>query len=128
MHRKHKGSVGELTACIWLLKAGYEVFRNVSQHGEIDLVAIRDGVIYLLDASSEPNRSLSETQAKMNVKRISALPDGTCQIETNTRVRSVPRQYTCAQCKNPFKGFRKQGMKNYFCSFACRNEWRSRPK
>lgn len=37
---KHRGAISELTACSWLLEKGYEVFRNVSQHGVADLVAI----------------------------------------------------------------------------------------
>ena len=41
MHDKHKGSLAELLACAWLLKQGYEVFRNVSQHGKADLIVWR---------------------------------------------------------------------------------------
>ena len=41
MHDKHKGSLAELLACAWLLKQGYEVFRNVSQHGKADLIIWR---------------------------------------------------------------------------------------
>ena len=40
MDKKHKGAASELIATAWLLKQGYEVFRNVSQHGKIDLIAI----------------------------------------------------------------------------------------
>lgn len=43
MHPKHKGSLAELLACAWLLKQGYEVFRNISQHGAGDLVIWRHG-------------------------------------------------------------------------------------
>src|SRR5215831_6430735 len=43
MENKHKGSLAELIACAWLLKTGYEVFRNVSQHGVADVVAWRRG-------------------------------------------------------------------------------------
>ena len=43
MHDKHKGSLAELQACAWLLKQGYEVFRNVSQCGVADLVAWQPG-------------------------------------------------------------------------------------
>lgn len=41
MNAKHKGSLAELLACAWLLKQGYEVFRNVSQHGVADIIAWR---------------------------------------------------------------------------------------
>ncbi|HEY5411108.1 MAG TPA: hypothetical protein VIJ94_10325 [Caulobacteraceae bacterium] len=40
---KHKGAVSELLATAWLLDRGYEVFRNVSQHGPADLVGWRPG-------------------------------------------------------------------------------------
>jgi Holliday junction resolvase-like predicted endonuclease len=50
MHQKHKGSLAELQACAWLLKEGYEVFRNVSQHGVADLIAWRpDGLPILVE-------------------------------------------------------------------------------
>lgn len=37
MNDKHKGSLFEILAAAWLLKQGYEVYRNVSQHGIFDL-------------------------------------------------------------------------------------------
>jgi hypothetical protein len=36
---KHVGARSELIACEWLLAQGYEVFRNVSAHGPIDIIA-----------------------------------------------------------------------------------------
>ena len=32
------GAMSELMACTWLLEQGYEVFRNVSPHGDNDVV------------------------------------------------------------------------------------------
>jgi len=52
IHRKHLGTRAELIACSWLLKEGYEVFRNVSPHGLIDVIAIKNGVILKLDVRS----------------------------------------------------------------------------
>lgn len=37
---KHKGAHAELRASAWLLSQGYEVFRNVSQHGPVDIIAL----------------------------------------------------------------------------------------
>lgn len=37
--RHHKGAYSEMAACMWLLKQGYEVFRNISCTGPIDIVA-----------------------------------------------------------------------------------------
>ena len=39
MDSKHRGAYSELIASTYLLSLGYEVFRNVSQHGPADLVA-----------------------------------------------------------------------------------------
>jgi hypothetical protein len=39
---KHRGAHSELTACAFLLSEGYEVYRNVSQHGYADLIAIKE--------------------------------------------------------------------------------------
>tara|TARA_R110000868_G_scaffold258480_1_gene516010 strand:- start:29 stop:415 length:387 start_codon:yes stop_codon:yes gene_type:complete len=37
--RKHRGAASELRATVWLLELGYEVFRNVSPFGAVDIVA-----------------------------------------------------------------------------------------
>lgn len=39
MDKKHQGAFSEHMAICWLLNAGYEVFRNISQHGPVDLIA-----------------------------------------------------------------------------------------
>ena len=49
---KHKGAANELRAVLWLMKQGYEVFRNVSQHGAIDIIATRNDEILFLDVKS----------------------------------------------------------------------------
>ena len=38
MEKKHRGAWAELVACGWLLKEGYEVYRNVSPHGVCDIL------------------------------------------------------------------------------------------
>lgn len=43
------GDISELQACVWLLKQGYEVFRNVGSSGPLDLIAMKDGHIILID-------------------------------------------------------------------------------
>jgi Holliday junction resolvase-like predicted endonuclease len=52
LQRKHKGARSELVASAWLLNQGYEVFRNVSQHGLIDIIAVKDGKTLFLDVKS----------------------------------------------------------------------------
>lgn len=46
------GDMSEMTACVWLMQQGYEVFRNVSSAGPIDLVAIKDGIVTLIDVGT----------------------------------------------------------------------------
>jgi len=41
-----------LVACAWLLIHGFEVYRNVSQHGFADLVATKGGKIFYIDVKS----------------------------------------------------------------------------
>lgn len=40
MDKKHRGSWAEVVAVAWLLSYGYDVFRNESQHGLADIVAV----------------------------------------------------------------------------------------
>ena len=47
--QKHRGGWAELVACAWLLELGYEVFRNVSAVGPIDMVAIKGKETLLID-------------------------------------------------------------------------------
>jgi Holliday junction resolvase len=52
LHVKHRGASSELIATLWLLDQGYDVFRNISAHGKVDIVAIRDGEITLIDVKT----------------------------------------------------------------------------
>jgi Holliday junction resolvase len=44
-----KGAIGELTATVWLLAQGYEVFRNVAADGPVDLIATKGGELIKID-------------------------------------------------------------------------------
>lgn len=52
MNKKHTGTLSEIKACVWLIENGYEVFRNISQYGPIDLIAIKDGEIIKIDVTT----------------------------------------------------------------------------
>jgi hypothetical protein len=76
-HGKHRGAESELKACAWLLEQGYEVFRNVSAFGVIDIVAIKDGVVRCIDVKSTAQGSLNGTAAENEgVEILFPLPDG----------------------------------------------------
>ena len=52
MDAKHKGAHSELAACVWLLEQGFEVFRNISQHGTTDIVAVKYDMLWRIDVKS----------------------------------------------------------------------------
>lgn len=52
METKHKGAHSELAACVWLLEQGYEVFRNVSQHGTTDVVVVKYDLFLRIDVKT----------------------------------------------------------------------------
>ena len=47
-----RGAVSELTATVWLLEQGYEVYRNVSPEGPFDLVAVKPGETLFIDVKT----------------------------------------------------------------------------
>ena len=46
------GALSELVACAWLLREGYQVFRNVSPHGPYDVVAIKGDDVIRIDVKT----------------------------------------------------------------------------
>ena len=76
-HEHIKGDKAEYIAAMWLWDQGYLVCRNMSQQGPVDLVAIKEDEIILIDVKSECrrkrdgykiNRSLTSIQKVINVK------------------------------------------------------------
>jgi hypothetical protein len=88
---KHKGAHSEPVACTWLLRQGYDVFRNVSDRGSVDVVAIKDGEISLFDVKSSyggvtHNRDIAGRH--LGLKYIVVDPFGDCDIcDYSTAVR-----------------------------------------
>ena len=58
MLTKHRGAHSEISACVWLLEQGYEVFRNISQHGSTDIVAIKHDMIWRIDVKTAQANTL----------------------------------------------------------------------
>ncbi len=44
-----KGAIGELKACVWLLSQGYQVFKNITPDGVVDLIAINGDELIKVD-------------------------------------------------------------------------------
>jgi hypothetical protein len=129
---KHKGAFAELIAAAWLLAQGFDVFRNVSQHGLVDIVAIQSGVVYYFDVKSAfqngQGARLSVQQIELGVKPIYVLRDGTCRIDFDPE----PAQKTRVQCAHCTRWFMPHSMYRrdsgqIFCSAICRKA-HERPK
>ena len=75
-HEHVKGDKAEYIAAMWLWDQGYLVCRNMSQQGAVDLVAIKEYEVILIDVKSECrrkrdgskiNRSLTPLQKNLGV-------------------------------------------------------------
>ena len=75
-HEHIKGDKAEYIAAMWSWDQGYLVCRNMSQQGAVDLVAIREHEVILIDVKSvcvrkrdgyKINRSLTPIQNELGV-------------------------------------------------------------
>lgn len=124
MDKKHSGARNELIACAWLLQQGYEVYRNVSQHGDVDIMATKDGEVFRFDVKGafivKPGNKFYGTKMEarkieMGLKHLYVFADGCCEIEWEP-TSDVAFSGTCEKCDTPFKAkFRTKR----FCSAAC---------
>lgn len=124
---KHLGSYNELTAVLWLMKQGYEVFRNVSAHGLIDIVAYRDGQLTKFDVKSARLErqpvSLTQEQIDAGVIGLKVYHDGRCEIgETLGKQEPV----SCKGCGALFQR-RTCNERQVFCSKQCRKTSQAKP-
>ena len=118
---KHKGCLGELMAACWLLELGYEVFRNVSPSGPVDVVAMKDGEILLVDIKSDhtnkevPHRArLTAQQEALGVRKLVVSGKGIFWDEST----AIPKKQTeCPRCKKLFMQNRRHQI---FCSNRCK--------
>jgi hypothetical protein len=112
---KHRGARNELAAICWLLEQGYDVYRNVSQHGIIDVIAIKDGETLFLDVKSAFALRASEEQISNNVKWL------VCAGNEFTIVNPEPKG-TSVLCKSCGKTIPTTGMRRSWCSQGCKND------
>ena len=114
------GAHNELIAATWLLRQGYEVFRNVAPVGPVDIVGIKDGKIELFDVKTAYRSGdriirakFSPEQKALGVKCIGVLADGGCVINTEELTGG-----SCEECGKVFvQG--KRWEKRRFCSTVC---------
>jgi hypothetical protein len=123
--RKHKGPRNELLACVWLLNRGYEVFRNVSNHGLIDVVALKGSEVLLLDVKVSQQRAdgslykirITDNQKAMGVKPIYVLPTGDCIIDFEPpTLAELHAGRPCVGCNGIFA---PSNTRQQFCSLEC---------
>jgi hypothetical protein len=114
---KHKGAANEMAAILWLLNQGYDVFRNVSQHGAIDLIAIRDNEALRLDVKSAMSaaRQVSKEQRELGVKLL--LPKADSFEITDPPDPIVERVCRCG------KRFIPRRRNTQYCGRACCQRW-----
>lgn len=88
VEHKHIGSYSELIAAAWLLERGYEVFRNVSMCGPIDIVAIKGRETLLIDVKTVRPTMLISRQ-KLGQARLASKP----QLKPPQREKGVIALY-----------------------------------
>ena len=75
--KSRKGDLAEYYAVTWLWDNGYEVFKNAGCSGPVDMIALKDGKITLIDVKSNTTRMpRSKEQKDMGVVFLS------CDSET----------------------------------------------
>jgi hypothetical protein len=81
----YKGAHSELIACAWLLEQGYDVFRNISPYGMMDIIAIKGDEVLKIDVKSRSIGSrkkghLTTQQRAAGVVPLYVYPDGRCSF------------------------------------------------
>lgn len=124
IEKRHKGALAELRAAAWLFELGYQVFRNLSSHGAIDIIGMKEGKIEFFDVKSFNGGNLPYAKpeaAALGIKFILAKPDGSFEIVIPAE-RPGPR--LCLHCGNTFQPILPTGR---YCSNGCRrNAFRRR--
>ncbi len=114
--KKHLGARLELVACAWLLEHGYEVFRNVSPHGLVDIVATKAGKITMIDVKSTvagsklvPGVSKEQFMAGVQILEVKEFD---CVLHEIPRILGDERFSICKNCN---KSFRQVRHTSVFC-------------
>lgn len=122
-NRVSKGAYNEIVATAWLLKNGYSVFRNISPNGPVDLVAIKNSEVTLIDVKAANAYKgkllpayLSRDQEALGIKVLIVYPDGNCKFGN---MRPVLVERTCAHCTVLFTPKRS----GQFCTKLCKTRY-----
>jgi len=119
---KHRGAVGELKGILWLLDQGYEVFRNVSGAGPIDIVAIKDGETLRLDVKARSSLKpllveVTDEQRNLDVKLLVITP-------TEIAICDLPAPPGIIFCENCGASvLKRNNHSRRWCSNRCKNQF-----
>lgn len=58
MKNKYKGDYTEYKAVTYLMESGYEVFKNVSSKGPVDMIAYKDHTLIYIDVKTVPDNKV----------------------------------------------------------------------
>lgn len=119
-------------ACVFLMRAGYSVFRNVCAKGPIDIIAVRGHELRKFDVkSTDPTKSgrilsrvsmKTKYQQENNIEILHVESNGKCYFENEVVSQIINTNATkiCLQCQRSFQIFKPQQMSKKFCSEKCR--------
>lgn len=127
MNVGNKGAYNEVIATAWLLRNGFYVFRNMSSHGPVDLIAMKDSQVVLIDVKAgimQGDKRLSsyldEKQVTLGVKVLTVYHDGICILAEPrlSRRKSISGEKDCLRCS---KTFLTTTPRSRFCSTKCKS-------
>lgn len=90
INRKHRGAFCENVATNWLLQKGYDVFKNTSPHGLIDIIAVdtNTGEHIFIDVkatrSTRDQRQPQGAQKKLGVEFLFVDELGNCYFDRDS--------------------------------------------
>jgi hypothetical protein len=143
-----RGLISELVACAWFLAREYDVFRNVSPHGDTDIVVRKDGRTIPVDVKSakpdgniSPHRARQARQIANGVEILYVFRDGRCEwgrdidpmygsvgrIPKSQPELPEPLAAICIGCAKSFIPFcqMRRGHQRY-CSYHCARRTREK--
>lgn len=121
IEQRHRGAHNELVATVWLMKQGYEVFRNVSSHGPIDIIARRGHETLLLDVKSASKGSrvrITQEQAELQIAVLIVDSDDHCEIDHDPP--TIAGLYAPRLCPKCGCEFQSRDADQTYCGPKCR--------
>lgn len=115
------GAHNELVACGWLLRQGYEVFRNVSPFGDVDLIAINGSERFEIDVKGVTSATARVRLSPQQIARgviVLCVHDGECWLDRRPLSKTdLKLGKDCERCGDHFTpGHPRQR----YCADRCR--------